>query len=117
MRDLVHPEKTTIQALRKTIVATDSSILEGVKWNAPSFRTGEYFATVHLRAKRGVGLILHFGARARDAVAGRETIDDPAGLLTWLAQDRASVSFADGGDLERGRAALQAIVRQWIAHL
>jgi hypothetical protein len=117
MNGLVHPQKATIEALREVMLSTDPSMREGVKWNAPSFRTGEYFATVHLRAKAGVVVILHFGAKAREVAAGKATIADPDGLLTWLAKDRASVTFADGVDLARKRGAFAAILRQWIAHV
>jgi hypothetical protein len=62
-----------------------------------------------------IGLILHFGAKSR--VQAAPAIEDPAGLLTWLARDRAIVHFA-GVDEVRARAApLAAIVRQWIGFL
>ncbi|MDH5829038.1 hypothetical protein QFW80_00675 [Luteimonas sp. M1R5S18] len=51
MATLTHPHKASIEALRAAILAVDPSIAEGVKWNAPSFRTHEYFATFHLRAR------------------------------------------------------------------
>jgi hypothetical protein len=41
----------------------------GTKWNAPSFRTTEFFATLNLRAKDGVDrvwLVLHLGAKVKD---------------------------------------------------
>ncbi len=63
---LVHEHKDAIAHLRGALLGIDASIAEGVKWNAPSFRTTEYFATTNLRTKRGVGVILHFGAKIRD---------------------------------------------------
>jgi hypothetical protein len=112
MLKLEHPQKPAIEALRRIIVQTDSRIAEGVKWNAPSFRTTEYFATTHLRVKSGIGLILHFGVKAR-ALPNLD-INDPERLLTWLAKDRAMVSFSDAATVTRRRSALQAIVRQWL---
>ena len=75
----------------------------------------EYFATTHLRAKDGVAIILHFGAKVRDT--GGVTIDDPDQLLNWLAMDRAMVSFAGVDDVWNRQSALQHIVRQWIRHV
>lgn len=117
MHGLQHPFKAEVQALREIVLATDPSIQDGVKWNAPSYRTSEYFATTNLRAKAGVGLILHLGAKVRDLPAGGITLDDPAQLLKWLAKDRAMVEFADVGELERKRPALQALLAQWIRHV
>ena len=66
MAALEHPHKALVEALRRAVLGADPAIAEGIKWNAPSFRTHEYFATTHLRTKDGVGLILHLGARPRD---------------------------------------------------
>jgi len=112
MTRLDHPHKAAIQELRRIICAADPSIAEGVKWNAPSFRTTEYFATTHLRATEGIGIILHLGAKVREAPAFQ--VEDPRGLLKWLAKDRALVNFAGVEDVKAHEAAIQSIVRQWI---
>jgi hypothetical protein len=117
MAALEHPHKPEIEALRQAICAVDPSIAEGVKWNAPSWRTTDYFATTHLRAKTGFGLILHLGAKARDMPDGRLAIADPGGLLKWLGKDRAQVGFASAADFTARLPALQAIIRQWITHV
>jgi hypothetical protein len=112
MATLDHPHKDAVAALRKIVAGADPSIEEGIKWKSPSFRTAEYFATTHLRAKKGVGLILHLGAKPREG--GKVAIDDPDGLLTWLAKDRAMVSFDDAAQVKARAKALAAIVRLWI---
>jgi hypothetical protein len=113
MANLEHPYKDAIALLRRIIREADPSIAEGVKWNAPSFRTTEYFATTHLRAKDGIGIIFHLGAKVREAPAFQ--VEDPRGLLKWLAKDRASVTFAGLEDVKAHETAIQEIVRQWIA--
>lgn len=112
MATLDAPRKTQVQLLRQAILAIDPSIAEGIKWNAPSFRTQEYFATFNLRGKQGPMLILHLGAKARELPEGGLGIDDPTGLLKWLGKDRAQVVFDD--DVHSRIPALQAILRQWI---
>jgi hypothetical protein len=117
MSTLEHPCKAEIQALRKLILAVDASVAEGIKWNSPSFRRSEYFATTNLRAKSGVGLILHLGARVRELPAGGVKIDDAGKLLKWLAKDRAMVEFGDMKEIKAKGPALQALLRQWIAYI
>lgn len=118
MAGLEHPHKAGIEALRRLVTALDPAVAEGIKWNAPSFRTAdEYFATTHLRGRAGIGLILHLGAKARELPAGGLEIDDPAGLLQWLGKDRALVEFADLDALERHSPALQSLLRQWMRHV
>ena len=95
----------------------DPSIREGVKWKAPSFRTSEYFATTNLRARVGVGVVLHFGAKIRSVAAGSASIKDPQKLLKWVAKDRATANFADMKDLAAKKKAFQAVLRQWITYV
>ena len=111
---LEHPLKPAILALRQIILAADPSIAEGIKWNVPSFRTTEYFATFHLRASDGVQIILHLGAKVRTTATTGVTIADPKSLLTWLAKDRAAVKFADLSAVEAKREDFTTLIREWI---
>ena len=115
MAALEHPHKDAVSAIRRAILGADRSILEGIKWKAPSYRTTEYFATTHLRAKTGVGVVLHLGAKVR--AIPKVSIEDPEGLLEWLAKDRAMVTFTGVDDVRAKESALQRVVRQWIAHV
>jgi hypothetical protein len=117
MLGLEHPLKAEIELLRKIVLGVDPQISEGIKWNAPSFRTSGYFATTHLHGKGTVGLILHLGAKARELPAEGMAIADPDGLLRWLGKDRAMIEFRGRAGIEAGRAALAAILRQWIRHV
>lgn len=113
---LDHPFKPEILALRQIILNADPSIAECIKWNAPSFRVSEYFATFHLRAKDGVQLILHLGAKKRTDSTS-VVIADPGSLLEWLGKDRASAKFRGLKDIEAKQAAFTDILRQWIQHV
>jgi hypothetical protein len=117
LASLDHPFKPEILALRQIILGVDPSIAEGIKWNAPSFRTSEYFATMHLRAKDGVQIILHLGAKTRDTATAGLAIADPASLLSWLAKDRASVTFRDLSDIDARGSAFAQLIRQWITYI
>ena len=115
LASLDHRHLAEIRALRQIVLDADPSIAEGIKWNAPSFRTSEYFATFHLRHKHGVGLILHLGAKKRDPSLDAAKIGDPEGLLQWLGPDRALIGFADSSEINARSSAFQALLRRWIA--
>lgn len=117
MAGLEHPFKAEIELLRKLFLGVGEGIAEGIKWNAPSFRTTEYFATTHLRGKGTIGVILHLGAKVRDLPAGGVVIEDPAGLLKWLAKDRAMIEFSNMSELKANQAALEEIIRQWVRYV
>ena len=103
--------------IREAILAADPSIAEGIKWNVPSFRTSDYFATMNLRAKAGVGVILHFGAKKNEISTTGVAIKDPSSLLTWLAKDRAMVTFRDLNEFADCRSAFTNLIRDWIKHV
>ena len=115
LRGLAHPHKAAIEPNRDIVLGADQRIAEGIKWKAPSFRTSEYFATVDLRAKAGIGVILHRGAKVRELAPGGLRIADPTAMLEWLARDRAMVRFADLADVQARRKDFEALVRQWVA--
>lgn len=108
---LAHPRKDDIERLRALMREVDPAVAEGIKWNAPSWRTDDYFATTHLRARGGLALVLHRGAKARALPAGGLAIDDPLELLSWRDADRALVDLPD---VERLRPALLPLLRQWV---
>jgi hypothetical protein len=110
---LDHPHKPVILLLREIILGADPTISEGIKWNAPSFRISEYFATFNLRATGGVQVILHLGAKKRGEKAAVD-IPDPDSLLEWLGPDRASARFRDKADVEAKRSAFAQVIREWI---
>jgi hypothetical protein len=114
LRTLDHPLKKEIVAVRKAILGASAHIREGIKWNAPSFRTEkDYFATFHLRSTDEVELVLHRGAKVRIEAKALE-VADPRGLLKWLGKDRALMKLGAGRVVTANRPALEAIVRAWV---
>lgn len=114
---LRHPLKDEIEVVRSLILSSSPEIREGIKWNAPSFRTRDYFATFHLRSTDKVQLVFHTGAKSKDARMKTSDIPDPEGLMKWLAEDRCLVTLGSGSEIEAHKEAFQAIVRAWIRHL
>ena len=112
---LGHPHEDAIQCLRTILREVDPRVVEEIKWNAPSFRITDHFATLQPRYRQGVQLILHFGAKKRD-VSGL-SVRDPEALLQWLGPDRASLKYIDLADLQHKRPALERLLRAWIAYV
>ena len=117
MDALEHPLKADLERARALVLAASPAVHEAVKWNAPSFRTSDFFATLDLRTKDTVRFVFHTGAKAKDSRTEGVPVDDPEGLLQWLAKDRALVTLGQGAELRRKGPALQALVRAWIALL
>jgi uncharacterized protein YdhG (YjbR/CyaY superfamily) len=112
---LRHPLKTAIELICQIILDVSPQIREGIKWNAPSFRISDDFATLNLRNGR-VWLILHTGAKSKRK-AMRSQVADPDGLLKWLADDRALVVFTDAKQVREKQRALTKLLRAWMRGL
>lgn len=116
MTRLDHPHKTAIQRLRLAIKAIDPAISEEIKWNAPSFKLGDHFATFKLYPPENIQLVLHTGAKP--AVSPKEfRLDDPHQLLKWPAKDRCVITLHSAEQAEEMEATVVAMVQQWIAQL
>jgi hypothetical protein len=111
---LDHPLASDIEKVRQLILGADPSITEAVKWNAPSFKTTDFFATFNLRSRDRVQLVFHTGAKVKATAKTGIKLEDPAGLLDWRAKDRCLVTLGAGKELTSHRAAFLAIVREWI---
>ena len=112
---LEHPQRDAVIRLTELIRSADPRVKAQIKWGAPSFAIDEHFATFQLRAKKGVMLILHFGAKKRTDLPSRDSIANVAGLATWVADDRAVVHFEDLVAVEAKADAFVALIRAWIA--
>jgi len=112
---LEHPLRTDIEELRGVVLSASDNIGEEVKWNSPSFYTGDHFATMRLNGKVPLQLILHLGAKKAALPSG--AVQDPDGLLKWLGPDRACIDLSAPGDVGRRTDALRAILRQWVRHV
>lgn len=117
MRELDHPLKAEIAAVRDAILAAHPRVAEGVKWNAPSFRVDDYFATINLRQRDAVMIVLHRGAKAKSDDGFAAGFPDPSKLLTWLSHDRAVIKLRDMAELTAQRAALTAVIHAWVERL
>lgn len=116
MATLQHPHKAGVQALREMLLGIDAGVREEVKWNAPSFRLADHFATFRLHPAPAFQLVLHNGTKPKNP-AKQFRLDDPAGLVKWAAKDRCYVTFASTADALAKRDAVRALVVSWIAQL
>lgn len=120
---LDHPLKPEIEAVRGLILGAGKRVSEGVKWNAPSFRSdgpandsgGDWFATVNVRSRDALQLVFHRGAKAKAAVDME--IPDPKGLLKWLDPNRALVTLGKGAAFKANAKPFAAIVKAWLRYV
>ncbi len=105
MTALDHPFKAEVQVIRDIIKGVHPGITEQVKWNAPSFSYNGYLVTFNLWATEHVHLVFHRAA----------ILSNPDGLLLGDYPDRRMMYFTSMDEINAKRAALENIIREWIA--
>ena len=88
LKGLDYPLKPQIED-PGAIPGISPEIREEIKWNAPSFRTTDHFATFNLRTQDRVRLILHTGAKVKDTATQGMKLADPAAW--WSGSPRTAV--------------------------
>lgn len=116
MAALDHPGKDGIELLRQAILGIDPHIREEVKWNAPSFRLEDHFATFKLHPPGRIQLVLHTGAKPQRpprsfALTGADA------LVKWAAADRCVITLAGTEAAREHRHQVVDLVGQWIRQL
>lgn len=115
MEDLEHPLKLEIEEVRAIILSAHDQLTEHVKWNAPSFCVdNDDRITFNLQGKGFFRLIFHCGAKIKQRAANGRIMDDPTGLLEWVADDRAIIKFANMNDVVRNKENLIVVINKWI---
>jgi hypothetical protein len=107
MRDLDHPFKAEIEAVRAIILGASPKVSERIKWNAPSFFYKEDLGAFHPRATEFAYLVLLF--------PGGAGVPAKSSLLEGKAKDRREAKFHSLEDIETKKLALEKLVKAWVA--
>jgi uncharacterized protein YdeI (YjbR/CyaY-like superfamily) len=99
-----HPMDAEIRKVREIVLQTSSKIEEDIKWSSPTFMYKGNIASFFMNAKKHVSLMFHTGA----------SIPDKAGLLEGTGDVARVAKFTDMKDISSKKAALQALVKEWI---
>lgn len=116
MAAMSHPLAAEIAAVRAIILGASKDIGEAIKWNAPSFRTTEFFATIHLRSTKEVQIVFHLGAKKRAEIPEIKVFAPPE-MLRWLAKDRCLVAMGKDAEVEARSKVLEKLVQAWITYV
>jgi hypothetical protein len=105
-REIDHPFKAEMEAVRAIILGVSDKISERIKWNAPSFFYKEDLGAFNPRATEYAHLILLF--------PGGAGMDDKSGLLEGNHKDRREAKFHSLDDVKAKKRALEKLVKNWI---
>src|ERR687891_19234 len=99
--DLDHPRKDVMLEVRRIILRTDRRLTEAIKWKSPTFVFEGNMASIDPRSKKHVSLMFHQGA----SLPGKHPHLEGGGDTVRYMR------FADGAEVKKKRADLEAAVR------
>jgi uncharacterized protein YdhG (YjbR/CyaY superfamily) len=105
LRELSHPLKAEVEAVRSIIMGVDKDINEEIKWKAPSFNyKGEYLVTFNLRDMKRIHLVFHNPLISQVK----------SSLLEGDYKDRRMAYFADMKDVKAKKVVLEKVLKDLI---
>ena len=114
---LDHPQINLINQVREQIRQAEPALVEGVKWNAPSYAlNGNDIITFNFRNYGSVSLIFHTGPKGKDTKTGHRLFEDNSGLINWLADKRFVLKVEDGRFLHTHTAEITRLVQTWVTY-
>jgi hypothetical protein len=99
-----HPLDATMRRAREIILGADERVTESIKWKTPTFSFKGNIASFN-PSKNFLSIMFHRGSE----IPGEHPRLEGDGKLV------RTMRFADLGDLEAGRADLEAAIRSWCA--
>ncbi len=106
-----------INQIRREIKAAAPGLVEGIKWNAPSYSLdGNDIITFNFRNSLAPALIFHTGPGGKDTRTGKHPFQDPSGAIEWLADKRFVLKIASGDELQSKKARLKELVANWVEY-
>ncbi|MEZ5308047.1 MAG: DUF1801 domain-containing protein [Pyrinomonadaceae bacterium] len=116
MDRLEHPFKQEINQLRSLIKGLNSTIREEIKWNAPSFKLDDHFATFKLHPPKNIQIVLHRGAKPKP-LEQAITLEDPNGILKWPAPDRCLITLRTHEEAAQLQDTVVELIESWISQI
>ncbi|MBK7105092.1 MAG: DUF1801 domain-containing protein [Ignavibacteriae bacterium] len=116
MKNLEHPLKEGIETLREVIKSSNKNIVEEIKWNAPSYKLENHFATFKLYPLKNIQIVLHTDTKVKENPK-QFHLDDPHKIIKWAASDRCVITINSNEDVIKLKNEVSKIIKSWIKQL
>jgi hypothetical protein len=115
LNNLNIPELALINQTRKEITKASARLVEGIKWNAPSYSIdGNDIITFNFRNFGSVALIFHTGPKGKDTHTGKPLFDGYEGIVEWVADKRFVVRIESAEWLDENKDTLSELIKKWV---
>lgn len=117
LNDLDEGKKSQVLQLREYILAAQPTLIEHIKWNAPSYVYDEVDRiTFNLLNKEGVvKLVFHMGALRKEDKNGSPVLQDKFAVIEWVSDIRGYITFKNLEDVLVKEEAVKQLTAEWLA--
>lgn len=112
---LDEPRRLQVVTLREYILSVEPSLIEHIKWNAPSYvKDNEDRITFNtMNKEQVVKLVLHMGATRKEDKKGQPILKNAA-LITWASDIRGYMTFSSIEEIKSNEKEIKRIVGEWL---
>ena len=116
LNGLDEDRRSQVLKLREYIFDVEPSLIEHIKWNAPSYvKEDEDRMTFNTMNREGVvKLVFHMGAIKTEDKNGQPVIDD-AYLIEWASDIRGYMTFTTLDEIIANKNEIKRTVQEWLA--
>jgi len=110
-----HADKKLINTIRHIIINTSPELIEGIKWNAPSYSFKDNdIITFNFKTFENISLIFHTGPKGKDTHFGNHLFNTYSEIIEWVADKRFVIKILDNNWIEKNNNMLKEIILKWI---
>lgn len=116
LKDLSDIKRLQVNTLRKYILQADPTLVEHIKWNAPSYlKDGEDRITFNTLNKQDlVKVVFHMGATQKEDRKAEPIVKNMQ-FIEWVSDIRGYATFNDLQQIQSHKDIIQENVRKWLA--
>ena len=105
-----------INRLREIILSTEPTLIETLKWNAPSYvYKGEDRITFNVMNKQNkVQIIIHMGALKKEDKKGPCILQDDKGIVNWSSDIRGIIKFDGISEINSKERLIRDVISTWL---
>lgn len=113
--ELDEDRRLQVLKLRELILHTDPSLIERIKWNAPSYvKDGQDRITFNtINKEQVVKLVFHMGATRKEDKKGQPILNTMP-LMEWLSDIRGYMTFRNLEETMSNEEEIVRTIRKWL---
>ena len=115
LADLEGDKLEQVEQLRAIIYEVNPTLVEQIKWNAPSYAMkGDDRITFGMNKTGITTLVLHMGAMRKEDKKGLPILPNDHGLVQWKSDIRGLIAFESSQEITKHKDEIVDVLTRWL---